>query len=212
MSSNTKSEKIFEKFCEDNNIPCKKVKQSDKKTPDYKVQFKNQFNKNYFVYVEVKEINKDTNFNIDNQGLHSRKVGEHIRKKIKDAREQLKAVSEEGYPSILLIYNNLDGLQLFGTERHDFISAMYGDLTVNINIDGNKIMGPYYGYNRSFDQNKSTYISAVGFLYMDRDIPKPGITIYENIYAKNSLDFDCIPECIEVVRFKLESPPKVTPK
>jgi len=193
MVLKTISEQTFEKFCDANNIKWEKIKEEHTKTPDYKVWFGDEI-----VFFEIKQIDNDSGFDSKN-GIMSRIVGSRIREKIKSARKQLKAVANKGYPLILLIYNNIDPLQLFGTEYEDFISAMYGHLTYLIDKNKNKIIDIYYGKNRSFDKNKSSYFSAIGHLYQTKD--KIGITLYENVFANNKLNFNTIPESIKIIRF-----------
>lgn len=195
MSLKTISEKAFEEFCDVNKIKWEKVKEGRIKTPDYKVQLGSDF-----VFIEVKQLDKDPDFHSDGEAS-SRIVGSHIREKIKDARKQIKAGADQGCPSILLIYNNLDGLQMFGTEQHDFVAAMYGDLTFLIDKKRHKIVDHYQGRNRSFDENRSSYFSAVGFLF--RTKYNVGIKLYENAFAKNKLNFDVIPKCMEMIRVEV---------
>jgi len=190
----TKAELIFEAFCDSNNIEWEKITEGKKATPDYKVVFNNAT-----VYVEVKQIDKDDNFK---EKCSYRTVGSHVREKIKEARKQLKEASIQGSPAILLVYNNLDGLQMFGTEQHDFITAMYGEMTLILDTEKNQITDHYHGRNHSFNDDKSTYFSAVGFLYQTKE--NVGLTLYENIYAKNKLDFSKLPPCIEAVRIEIE--------
>lgn len=195
MNANkTKAETIFEAFCDSNTIEWEKIKEGEKATPDYKVVFNNDI-----VYVEMKQIDKDDNFK---QKCQSRTVGSHIREKIKEARNQLKEASKQGSPAILLVYNNLDGLQMFGTERHDFIAAMYGEMTLTFDKNKNQFTDYYHGRNHSFNAEKSTYFSAVGFLYQTKE--GAGLMLYENIYAKNKLNYSKLPGCIKVVRIEIE--------
>jgi len=190
----TKAEILFEDFCDSNRIVWEKIEEGKKPTPDYKVLFNG-----YIVCIEVKQLDKDDNFSAAGS---SRTVGSHIREKIKEARKQVKAGSRECFPSILLVYNNLDGMQMFGTEEHDFITAMYGEMTLVLNKQEKKFTNSFYGRNRSFSEDKSTYFSAVGFLSKTREGIR--VQIYENVFAKNRLDFSKIPNCIEVTRVELE--------
>lgn len=190
----TKAETLFEDFCDSNQIVWEKIKEGTGPSPDYRV-----FLNEYVVYVEVKQINKDDSFSA---ACSSRTVGSHIREKIKEARIQVKAGSSTGFPSILLVYNNLDRMQMFGTEEHDFITAMYGEMTLVLNKTENKFTDSFYGRNRSFSEDKSVYFSAVGFL--SNNTKRIRIQIYENAFAKNPLDFSKIPDCIEVTRVELE--------
>jgi hypothetical protein len=194
MTEKTKAEIVFEGFCDSNKIKWEKIIEGGNATPDYKVLFNGEI-----VYIEVKQIDKDENFSADSG---SRIVGSHVRKKIKEARKQVQSGSNQGAPSILLVYNNLDGLQMFGTEQHDFITAMYGEMTLKFDKTENKFTDYFHGRNRSFSAGKSTYFSAVGFLYRTRE--RAGIRLYENVFAKNKLNFSKVPDCIEVTRIELE--------
>ncbi|MFZ3122802.1 MAG: hypothetical protein WA104_05500 [Thermodesulfovibrionales bacterium] len=196
MIKKPEAETVFERFCNSNNIKWEKIKEGENAAPDYKVFFNGDI-----VYIEVKQIDKDDNFNAPRS---SRTLGSHIREKIKEARRQVKAVSKQGAPAILLVYNNLDGLQRFGTSPQDFKTAMYGEMTLTFDKNENKFTDYFHGRNRSFSKDKSTYFSAVGFLYQTRE--SVGITLYENAHAnaENKLNFAIVPDCIEVVRIELE--------
>ena len=198
MTAKTEAEALFEEFCNSNNIACEKVIEGPEATPDYRVTLNG-----LCVVVEVKQIDEDDDFSTKN-GVSTRTVGSHIRNKIHDVRKrkQLKAAANLGIPAILLVYNNLDPMQAFGTEPHDFIAAMYGELTVVLNANTNRITDSYHGRNRSFAAGKNTSFSAVGGLY--RTEKGSAIRIYENIFCeKNRLDFSLLPNCIEVTRIEL---------
>lgn len=194
MTTKNVAEAVFEEFCASNNIACEKITEGSEPTPDYKVTLNG-----VCVVVEVKQIDKDDNFNKD--GVHTSTLGSHIRKRIHDAREQLKNASTDGIPTVLLVYNNLDPLQMFGTEPHDFITAMYGELTVVLNPKDNKIEDSFHGRNSSFQKNKNTSFSAVGHLYKTKSGPE--VHLYENIFAKTPLNFSLLPGCFEVTRIAL---------
>jgi hypothetical protein len=189
----TNGEILFENFCDSNQITWKKIEEGTVPTPDYRVLLEDQA-----VYVEVKQIDRDDNFSA---GLGSRIVGSHIREKIKEARSQVKAGSSTGSPSILLVYNNLDPMQMFGTSEHDFITAMYGEMTLVFNKAENRFTDSFYGRNRSFNEDRSVYFSALGFL--SNIGGKIRVEIYENVFAQNPLDFSKIPSCINVTRVNL---------
>ena len=198
MTAKTVAEAIFEEFCNSNCIACEKILEGPEATPDYRVDLNGQR-----VVVEVKQIDKDEDFNSKN-GTSTRTVGSHIRNKIHDTRirKQLKNASAGGLPTILLVYNNLDPMQAFGTEPHDFVSAMYGELTVVLNPKNNKIEDSFHGRNASFREDCNTSFSAVGRLYRNKSVPT--IHLYENLFAKNRLNFSSLPDCFEVTRIALE--------
>ena len=198
MTTKTVAEEVFEEFCDSNNIACEKITEGSEATPDYKLTLNG-----VCVVVEVKQIDKDEDFN-SKVSVCTRTVGSHIRNKIHDTRirKQLKNSSTDDIPTVLLVYNNLDPLQMFGTEPHDFVSAMYGELTVVLNPKDKIIEDSFHGRNPSFRANKNTSFSAVGHLYKTKS--GLGVNLYENIFAKNPLNLSLLPGCFEVTRIALE--------
>lgn len=194
MTVKTKGDTLFEEFCKSNNIRCAKIPECEQHTPDYSVVLNGAT-----VFVEVKQIDEDVDFTA---ASGSRTTGAHVRAKINDARDQVKAVLNQRVPAILLIYNNLDPLQMFGTQPHDFIAAMYGERTAAFNRD-NRTKGFYHGRNQSFRKDKNTSFSAVGSIYQAKT--GPTVLIYENIYAEHRLDFSSLPDCIETQGFVEEA-------
>ncbi len=195
MTVKTKSESIFEEFCSSNNLPWEKITEGDQPTPDYKVVLNAET-----VIVEVKQIDEDDELTEEGS---SRIIGDRVREKINDkhTRRQVKVASKEHLPAILLIYNNLDPWQAFGTEQHDFIAAMYGELTGVFNLKKNTITDSYHGRNQSLRQDKNTSFSAVGFLSQTNE--GSAVRIYENVFAECGLNYSSLPDCIEYVRIKL---------
>lgn len=194
MSTQTAGELAFEMFCRTHQISCAKVEEGLKSTPDYEVVFNR-----VTAYVEVKDIEEDENF----RGLvKSRTVGSHVRARIHEAKAQLQPVARAGAPTLLLIYNALDPHQSFGTEQHDFLAAMYGEFTVAISLSSNKIVDSFQGRNKSLAEDKNTSFSAVGGIYTANG--GVSVVIYENVFAKNPIDFSSLPACIDVRRVTLE--------
>ncbi|MCH8312475.1 MAG: hypothetical protein IID17_05770 [Nitrospinae bacterium] len=193
MTVKNKSESIFEEFCNSNNISWDKIPEGAESTPDYRIFLNSQI-----IFVEVKQIDKDAAFNTAN-GISSRTVGSHIRKKIEKSRKQAQAGSRIDAPSIMLVFNNLDSFQLFGTEEHDFISAMYGERTVVLR--DRQVSDSYHGRNASFHIDKNTSFSAVGLLRQSQE--RATVRLYENVFAKIPLNFASLPNCMEVVRVEV---------
>jgi len=188
------SELLFDNFCLVNNLQITEIKTSDSPRPDYNVILGHQN-----VIVELKQINKDTNFTIK-QGV--RTVGAHIRKKIGKASKQVKTALAEGNPAILLIYNNLDPLQLFGTETHDFVTAMYGEMTVELTQSSPGISRTYYGQNKKMRKDSNTSFITVGHLYSTKSTIN--VKIIENVYADNELEYSTLPACVEAIRINIQ--------
>jgi hypothetical protein len=193
MTVKTKAESIFEEFCNSNKIPCEKIPEGAQPTPDYRVVLNGET-----IFVEVKQIDEDDD---STEVGGSRIVGDHVRAKINEARKQAKIASNQGAPAILLIYNNLDPLQMFGTEPHDFTTAMYGEITVVLNPKENRITDSYYGRNQSFREDKNTSFSAIGGIYQTER--GPTVLIYENVFAEHRLNFLSLPDCIKATRIDL---------
>lgn len=186
----TTSELQFEKFLDENQLLFERVAEQKTPRPDYLVQIGDAK-----VLFEVKEISEDDNFT---KGVYSRIVGDHIRSKINEAKRQIQYGASQGIPSVLLVYNNLDPFHLFGTEDHDFITAMYGEYTIAIDRESMKAVDSYHGRNKSLHEAKNRSFSAVGRLYPVRG--KLEVTLFENPFAKVKLPYDTLPSCFDVKR------------
>jgi hypothetical protein len=194
----TKSEETFEKFLIENNIEFEKIKEEDSPRPDYLVK-----TSELKLVFEIKELAEDEEFKTEPFAVSSRKVGEHIRKKIHDSRKQIQFAAKQGIPSILLIYNNIDPMHLFGTENHDFIYAMYGDYTLVFNKSTGEITDSFYGQNQSLSETKNISFSAVGRLspYFSR----MKVTLFENVFSKVKIQYDRLPVCFDVINVQIET-------
>lgn len=193
MTSKTESEALFESFCDAHRISFKPVPTGKTRSPDYLVSLGGES-----VYFEVKQIYADESFDTT-QRHSSRTVGSHIRQKIADSRKQVQLGANEEVPCVLLVYNNLDPMQAFGTEPHDFVSAMYGEMTVV--FKDNVITDSFHGRNAFLRQGHNTSFSAVG--HLSKMPAGPAVRLYENVFARNRLNFSSVPACIEVVRIEV---------
>lgn len=182
-------EALFESFCDAHGIAWEKIPTGKDRTPDYLATLSGQR-----VCFEIKQIDEDEEFNYS-QGVGSRTIGDHVRQKIADARKQIQVGARMDLPSILLIYNNLDPLQIFGTEQHDFIAAMYGELTVV--LKDSRIVESYEGRNASLREGHNSSFSAVGHLRHSPD--GPAVRLYENAFARNRLPVAQVPRCFEYI-------------
>lgn len=193
MSAATVSEQLFEQFCVANSLPFRRLPAGQTPTPDYELELGGAT-----VRVEIEQI--ESKAGINPFGVSTRTVGKHLRKKITDARRQAKASSNDGYPTILLVYNLVDEpFQSFGTEPHDFIAAMYGEFTVRL-VDG-KATDSYNGKNAKFRRDAYTYFSAVG--HLRRTSGAPEVVLYENAFAERALSWNHLPSCIQVQRVEV---------
>ena len=189
----TTSEVQFEKFLRDNWLAFDRVKEQTTPRPDYLVQIGDAK-----VLFEVKEISEDENFTTGAMRVHRRTLGDHVRAKIGEARQQMQYGGRQGIPSALVVYNNLDPFHLFGTEDQDFITAMYGQYTLLLDPEIMKIVHRFHGRNKSLGEAKNTSFSAVGRLRPVRG--KLQVTLFENAFAKVKMPFDSLPACFDVKR------------
>jgi hypothetical protein len=206
----TKSEEIFETFLTLNNLPFQKIDE---------VNDKSSYRPDYLVYiggskmmVEVKELAEDKNFGVvkdpsmPNILAHSRIVGDHVRDRINRSKKQIQYGANQGIPSILLIYNNIDPVfQMFGTENHDFIAAMYGENTVLIDRRSKERTDWFQGRNNELQVAKNTSFSAVGRLSDCGG--SVTVTLFENIYSKVGVPYDQLPACFDVKRVEVSNEP-----
>lgn len=196
MPSKTTSEALFEQFCDSNSLAYSRVPEGAHPSPDYRLDLGA-----VHVYFEIKEIEQDGTFSTLSS---SRTIGDHIRAKINQARNQVRAASAAGSPTVLLIYNNLDPLQIFGTEEHDFMAAMYGEPTVLLSAQSGQIVDSFHGRNKSFRKGKNESFSAVGLLRREHS-GTIRVHLYENIHAKVPLQYNLLPQCFTFNHVEIES-------
>lgn len=195
MSRKTISESAFEQFCSSNALPLTRVQASAEASPDYCVRLGS-----VETYFEIKQLDQDTEFS---STTSSRTIGDHIRAKINDARNQVRAVAKSGAPAVLLIYNNLDAQQCFGTEKHDFMAAMYGEPTVSLSLQSGQIVDSFHGRNSSLRGDKNRSFSAIGRL-LARPDGTIAVHLYENVHAQVPLPYGALPPCITFNRVELD--------
>ncbi|MGE3450321.1 MAG: hypothetical protein AB7I06_02835 [Burkholderiales bacterium] len=193
VTRKTQSEALFESFCRRHLLDWSPIPTGVDKTPDYRLQFGSST-----VLFEIEQIESVSGFLPDD--VSSRTVGARVRQKIADARRQMQVASKAALPAVLLIYNTVDPLQAFGTEAHDFVCAMYGELTVRL-VKG-KAGGSFLDRNATLRRDANTSFSGVGHLKRFGDTAE--VTIFENIYAANALPFDAFPPCFEIMRIEVE--------
>ena len=140
----------------------------------------------------------------------SRTLGEHVRRRIESSKKQVQFGARHGFPSILLIYNNIDPIfQDFGTEPMDFIAAMYGTYTILINSENKSASDWFNGRDQMLQENKNTSFSAVGQL-SDRS-GKTTVALYENVFARVKIPYDRLPACFDVRRIEISTDPLIVP-
>lgn len=160
MSAPTESEALFESFCISNRLDWKRLMPSHRageRTPDYEIQLRDSI-----IEIEIKEIKSREGFYDDGSG--SRTVGKHVRGAIEAAKKQVQTSFNRGNPSLLLVYNAIDPWQLFGTEQHDFLAAMYGELTLHFSMKKNAFSAIFHGRNAKLRHDTHTSFGGIGHL------------------------------------------------
>jgi len=186
----TKSEILFEKFCQARGIPYDRVPTGTAKTPDYNIYVNGTK-----ISVEVKETDPNPKEQqkikeFDSQGTITIKnpLGTRIRGKITDASGKFKEAVQNGHPSILVLHNNV---RLYKhTSPLDILAGMYGQLYFP--VSGNPGASLRIGKIKSGPKKKmtpyaNTSISAVGVLEQSNN-GDPDLSIYYNFHAKVPLN------------------------
>ena len=197
----TVSETVFEAFLRANEIPFEAVattiNEPGASRPDYIVDLADQQ-----VCCEIKELAPQPGSDAAPGIIKVRGsiIGDRIRRLIKRAKDQVRYGAERGYPTLLVIYNNDDPLQLFGTGPDDFMSAMYGSYTIQIGLKSGKASPIYFGGQKSLTNEMNTSFSGLAHL-SDRN-GVADLEIYENCFAKIPLAYEALPDCITATRFE----------
>jgi hypothetical protein len=206
----TKSEKLFEAFLTANDVPFEKIKEDTTPRPDYLVSIGD-----LKVVLELKELTEDERFGVVADPAYpqiksnSRTVGDHVRRRIEGSKKQIQYGAKQGIPSVLLIYNNLDPLQMFGTTDLDFKTAMYGELTVLVNKSTREASESFNGDNQLLQKNKNTSFSAVGRLYdFGGEIT---VMLFENVFSVVKLPYELLPPCFRAKRVNISNEPLIVP-
>jgi hypothetical protein len=197
---NTKSEDLFEGFLATHHLLFERICEDSTPRPDYRVSLGDSE-----IVFELKELSEDANFGVVKDPAYphikssSRTMGEHVRRRIESSKKQIQYGAKQGAPSVLLIYNNIDPVfQDFGTESMDFIAALYGAYTIQLDRDSLTATDWYNGKGQMLQEGKNTSFSAVGHLG-DRS-GATTVTLYENVFAKVKVPFDRLPECFDMRR------------
>ena len=186
----TKSELLFEKFCQVRCIPYERISPGAVKTPDYNIYVDKTK-----IIIEVKEIDANAEEQqkikeFDRQGtiIIKSRLGKRIRDKITDAAGKFKEAGQNGHPSILVLHNKV---RLYKhTSPSDILAGMYGQLYFP--VSGNpgeslKIGEMKSGPKKKMTRDVNTSISAVGVLE-DSSSEDSHFSIYHNFHAKVRLD------------------------
>jgi hypothetical protein len=189
----TTSELAFESFLKENNLTFEKIEEETTRRPDYRVQ-----TGDIKLMFEIKELTEDEDFAGGN-----RTIGDHVRRMINKARGQVRYAAAQGIPAVLLIYNSLDPLFSFGTEDHDFTTAMYGEYTLLFDRSTGAPVDAFHGRNQSLREEWNTEFSAIGRLKQDSG--KMTVTLFDNAFSQVKIPYEKLPACFDVIRVNISA-------
>jgi hypothetical protein len=206
----TKSEGLFERFLNANNISFEKIKEAATPRPDYLVSIAG-----LQLVFELKELAEDDNFDVpdpENPRIRSgsRTLGDHVRRRIEGSKKQIRYGADQGIPSILLIYNSLDPVfQMFGTGDADFETAMYGEYTFLLDRRTRAASDLFNGKNQLLQTSKNTSFSAVGRLCDRGGVIT--VTLFQKVFCKVPVPYEQLPPCFEVRLVEISTEPLTMP-
>lgn len=194
MNNKTISELLFERFCDENNILWHSIETKSKKgekTPDYELICNEQK-----IIAEIKQFdsNKEDK-RVREEGKKRSCVGyweepgRRVRLKIKSALPQLRELSNNKFPAIIILYDNVPIRSL---DLGDIKSAMYGEEKVTVLVPEETKAEPIISYvgfggKRTTTPQDNRTLSAIAHLYKFQN-NLLGITFYHNIYARCPLN------------------------
>ena len=164
------AEKLFELFCEREEIPCQRIPEGERKTADYLIQLGEQE-----VAVEVKGVTESDAFRRAQEEqertgkpqVYGKSEGA-VKNRIKDSYAQIKASSEGKRAGLLVLYGH--GHAYFDVDPHDAIRiAMRGTDTVEVLVPNDPHHSPqfgnkYQGSGKSVTPNTNRALSGVARL------------------------------------------------
>ena len=184
----TKSEKLFESFCNNNRIEAKKISETNENTPDYEVKIDSKL-----VICEIKQLDvKKEESRERDKVLQGHAIVYYplnrTSNKLLDISRQVKEYAKKQIPTIVVLYNNVPLLEYL---NHDEIfEAMFGSETNVVTFKNDEILNisqPSHGGNRRFTQTHNTSVSALAVLENKND----GILlmrVYHNPFAQVPLN------------------------
>jgi hypothetical protein len=184
------SEQLFEQFCGANAIPCSRVDTGVRRTPDYVITLGG-----ILVTCEVKQIDPNAQdlselAELRERGATGRHIPNRLRGKLKDVSAQLKDAAREGYPTLLVVYDNTPFKSY--TDHTDVVQAMFGRHSVRVSAPKDpsspiQVSAPFFGGNRGLGPEWNTAVSVIAIL---DGAPQEvrGLRVYHNVYAAVRLD------------------------
>ncbi len=207
-----KSEALFEHFCGQNGIKCKRIPTDDNKTPDNEIWLDS-----LQVIVEVKQIDPNSKDlktlgkspeDWDESDLYDEMPGERVRLKIKRAMPQLRRRAKKKHPAIIVLYDNVH-LWPELLDSYAVRVALYGIETILITSNvapegGAEVLGRWHGSRRKVSPKHNTTLGAVAVV-REKDNGLC-LDVYHNMFARIPLSPDLL-RLPSVKHYALEAEP-----
>jgi len=186
----TLSEELFEEYCKRRHIGCSRIQEEDTKRPDYELRIGDTT-----IITEVKEIHRNSE-EIESDRLRAERghgnalgqtPGARVRAKINDAGPQIRALTKEIYPGLLVLFD--DGFVGGNLDPYHVRVAMYGLEQIHIALPPiSSGRSPYstgmsYGPKQKMTAETNTSISAVAAL-VTFGPNQVDLIVYHNKFAR----------------------------
>ena len=193
MSPATKSEDLFNKYCQNQSYQIRKIKEGTQKTPDFIVTTPQGR-----IIAEIKELcpnDEDIKIISARGGTIVKRLGKRVGEKIKQARR--KKFPDHQIPRVIVLYDNIivDGVRPsypnYFLSSTDISFGMYGELKATILYDkaARKILGTKneLGKNQHLRATQSQEISAVCVLSDIDEANTPFLHTYHSVFTAHPL-------------------------
>ena len=185
----TKSEQLFEDYCDHVTIPWTHIEVGASKTPDYSLSVDGQV-----VIAEVKEVTRNPEEQASDRQIKETRIGKgmrgkpgaRVRKKITDSLQQIKGLTKGNRPGILVLAA-ADSQSFLHLDSHNVMTAMYGSDVVEVAVPKDSTISPYaigtrFGPNQKMTDDMNTSISAIAVLTQCLS-GSLKLVVYRNHYA-----------------------------
>lgn len=191
----TKSETLFEHYCEEKGISCKRIGEESERRPDYELEVSG-----LKVVVEVKQVdpNKEDKVRLvefEKRGMivADSTPGAKVRSKIKGASKQISNLAKEKCPGVLVLFDNMPFALGGSLEPYHIRVGMYGFDTIVMTrpIDFDElpqVIERKSGPKKKLTEEHNTSISALAVLEKKNGITS--LSFYHNQHAKIPLPYD----------------------
>lgn len=220
MTSQTKSEELFEKYCATRGYRVERLETSANRTPDFLVHTPQGE-----VVAEVTELranDEDTKFAKQQEVMRrapnrlkvkpcafGTTIGKRLREKIEDKLHQTKPLASRCLPCVIVVYDNI---RYRGRRVHfpwtpdlypdHFSVAMYGEYVVVMTLceHSGEVLRTRdaVGGNRKLRPDQGTHVSAVCHLAESPETGEPFLITYHNGFATTKLPTSVFAQAADV--------------